>query len=125
MPYQIMKYENISELKHTPRVSSTAILFGSLSGGLTHSLVHIIVDNSTKRLCGAKKARKNERLLSSFDYNHDLSALLFCMKIKFYDNFNCIIYESFMLLCALFSFSSFKHYKNKFNSRQCWLNFCA
>jgi hypothetical protein len=35
MPYQIMKYENISELKRTPRVSSTAILFGSLSGGLT------------------------------------------------------------------------------------------
>jgi hypothetical protein len=52
MPYQIIKYENISKLKHTPRFSSTAILFGSLSGGLTLLYVHIIVDNSTEQLCG-------------------------------------------------------------------------
>lgn len=58
MPYQIMKYENIVELKHTPRVSPTAILFGLLSGGLTLLYVHIIVDNSTKQLCGEQQARK-------------------------------------------------------------------
>lgn len=47
--------------------------------------VHIItVDNSTEQLCGEQQARKmGKRLLSSRDYNHDLSALLFCIKLNF------------------------------------------
>lgn len=103
MPYQIMKYENIAELKHTPRVSPTAILFGSLSGGLTLLYVHIIVDNSTKQLCGEQQARKNERLLSSFNYNHDLSAQLFCIKL----NFMITLIALFMRLSCFMRFFCF------------------
>lgn len=80
MPYQIWKF--LSWNTHRG-VSSTAILFGSLSGGLTLLYVHIILDNSTEQLCGEQQAQKNERLLSSCDYNHDLSALLFCIKLNF------------------------------------------
>lgn len=48
------------------------------------SLVCAPLQSITARsgLCGKQQARKN-RLLSSLDYNHDLSVLLFCIKLNF------------------------------------------
>lgn len=65
MPYQIIKYENIAKLKHTPRVSWTAI-FVRFTLVVSAVYVHIIVDNSTEQLCGKQQARKKETFIKLF-----------------------------------------------------------
>lgn len=60
MPYQVWKF--LSWNTHRG-VSSTAILFGSLSGGLT--LLYVL-DNSTEQLCGKQQAQKKWTFIKLF-----------------------------------------------------------
>lgn len=107
MPYQIIKYENISQSWKTYRSSQFNRNFFSVFGSLWWSrlvYVHIIVDNSTEQLCGKQQAPENKgekRLLSSFDYNHDLSVLLFCIKL----NFMITLIALFMSLSCYYALS--------------------
>lgn len=90
MPYQIIKYENVS-LKNrvgaqTERESIPTAGFLVLvhSGGLRSVCYMWTLKSITARCCVAKAPKRREkRLLSSLDCNHDLSVLLFCIKLSF------------------------------------------
>lgn len=82
--------ENISKLKHIPSQPQESVQPQFLFGSLRWSLSHLYVAHyGTISAYGAvvwqtASPKKEIRLLSSFDYNHDLSgALLFCIKLNF------------------------------------------